>query len=434
MIFYRRDGIGQDQELVRMRRRTFFGALWVIGAVLAALALAVLLLRVGSGTLLIHADQPDATVVINGSGTPYAPGVPIKGLRPDTYSITVSKDGFFAQPSTQLVKLEAGKTQELYFTLLPLPPEPISDVASTGAAKPIPPKPEPSKANPRISGSNAKDAPARAKNEEDAPSIRSHQQSVVQSAAKDDVAVIRGTLRISTHPPNGKIYVDEEFAGLGNIVKTDLQLGEVVIRFGEMEGYRTPPPQKILLSPDRTEASVEGVYLPLIYIAAYLDGSGRAVTLKSSLKMGHVDESGVPVQDAVAGPEIKFMEEIRAFSWEIGYAFTNRNPPGLDYLEMQFDLPENWSGVKPLDLRLYGCATNKKFPFAVGNRTAVDIFVNDKPVKKDFQPTIQIGQFDGTGYDLIAVNQYLITGTNRIRIQTSASGKCFYSLCKIVLL
>jgi hypothetical protein len=433
MIFYRREGIGQDQELVRMRRRTFFGALWIIGAVLAALALAILSLRVGSGTLLVHADQPDAMIVINGSGTPYTPGMPIKGLRPDTYNVSVSKEGFFPQPSSQLVKLETGKTQELHFTLLPLPPEPSPPNPPAGATKPSSLKTEPQKVDPRPAGSATKDAPVRSKIEEHNPSIHTPQKSAEQSGA-NNAEVSRGTLRISTHPPNGKIYVDEEFAGMGSVTKTDLRLGEVVIRFGEMEGYRTPPAQKIILSPERSEASVEGVYLPLIYIAAYLDGSGRAVTLKSSLKSGYVDESGAPVPDAVAGPEVKFLEEIRTFAWEIGYAFTNRNPPGLDFLEMQFELPENWSGVKPLELRLYGCATNKKFPFAVSNRTALDIFVNDKPVKMDFQPTVQVGQFDGTGYDLIAVHQYLVTGPNRIRIQTSASGKCFYSLCKIVLL
>lgn len=434
MIFYRREGIGQDEELVRMRRRTFFGALWVICAVLAALALAVFLLRAGSGTLLIHADQPDAIILINGSGTPYTPGVPIKGLRPDTYNISVSKDGFSPQPASQLIQLKTGKTQELYFTLLPTPTEAPPQHTSAGVIKPTPQKDEPPKSNPRFIKPNEKDEFSRAKLEEKNQPIRTPQEPVESSTENKTATVLRGILRISTHPPNGKIYLDEEFAGLGSVTKTDLRLGEVVIRFGEMEGYRTPPPQKILLSPDRSEVDVKGVYLPLIYIAAYLDASGRAVTLKSSLTTGYVDESGAPVPDAVTGPEIKFLEEIRAFVWEIGYAFTNRNPPGFDFLEIQFDLPENWSGVKPLDLRLYGCATNKKFPFAIGNRTAVDIIVNDKPVKRDFQPTVDINHFDGSGFDLIAVNQHLRTGPNRIRIQTSASGKCFYSLCKIVLL
>lgn len=120
MHLWHRDGLGQDSELVRVRRRALLITLSLTAATLVALCLAVLLLHERRASLLVIADQPDAAVILNGSQVPTPVGHLIKNLRPDTYSVTVSKNGFAPQPSYQMVQLRAGKTASVSFVLVPL--------------------------------------------------------------------------------------------------------------------------------------------------------------------------------------------------------------------------------------------------------------------------------------------------------------------------
>jgi hypothetical protein len=179
---------------------------------------------------------------------------------------------------------------------------------------------------------------------------------------------------------------------------------------------------------------VEGVYLPLIFISAALDESGRLAAQKASVTTGFIIGEDLPRVDPVAGPEIKYLEEIRSFAWEIGYAHANRNPPGVDFIEFTFNLPENWDKVKTLELRLYGFGSERRFPFAMSGHTGIDVVVNGKPIRQDLAPGCALGRGDGNACDAVPVHSYLRTGENRLRVQASSSSRCFYYLHKIVLM
>ena len=109
-----------------MRRRPLMLAITFGAGAVISLVAAFLLLREGRGSLLVITDQPDAVILLNGSKMPTTPGVLIKGLRADTYDVTVVKPGFRPQPESQIINLKAGDTIKLSFTFaaLPAPPPP----------------------------------------------------------------------------------------------------------------------------------------------------------------------------------------------------------------------------------------------------------------------------------------------------------------------
>jgi hypothetical protein len=352
-------------------------------------------------------------------------GTPIKDLRPDTYSVSVSKEGFIPEPASRIVRLKSGDHVELSFQLKPQPPSPPENQPTQAHVPPHKPtveeRPKPPFTDP---------TPRLQEKAEQKPAVSKEPE---QSAVADEVGFPQGSLRITTQPDRGKIYVDEIFKGVGLADLTGQRLGEVVVRFGELDGYRTPAPQKVFLSPDKPSVQVEGLYLPIIFISAALDGSGRTVTQKSNLNSGYVMDDAIPRPDAVAGPEIKYLEETKAFAWEMGTAFTNRNPPGQDFIEISFDLPERFDGVKPLELRLYGYASDKRFPFTAGGRTGFDVIVNDRTATQNLQPASQLGK-SRPGFDAVSINNYLRPGENALRVQTSGSSRCYYYLYKIVIM
>ncbi|MBU1881314.1 hypothetical protein KKA08_04715 [bacterium] len=334
MFLTSRSGLGKDKELLSLRRRFRYGLLLLIGGALVALIIAFSLLADRSGTLLVQADNPKGLVVLNGAVTSASVGVPLKKLRPDTYQVSVYLEGFVSNPATRLVPVESGKIAEVSFSLEPAPP------------KLEPEKPSSTRTNVTPQASSSDKRPAGQQTEKPATQPKSTQSD--QTAFGQDDKPKFGTLKVATVPVEGGIWLDDTFMGRGKITLTDIPLGEFVIRFGEVNGYRTPESQKAFLNTSWPYANIEGVYLPLVYISAYLDRNGREITQKCGIIPGYVLGDAEDTSDPIAGPVVKYVEETGFFAWEIGYAQSNRNPPGEDFIEMVFDLPENFAGNKPL--------------------------------------------------------------------------------------
>ncbi|MCX6641461.1 MAG: PEGA domain-containing protein [bacterium] len=427
----RREGIGQDQEIISLKRRSLINTLLVIIAVVFALLLALYVTNDRTGSLLVTADQPNAMVMINGAVTTTPAGTLMKKLRLDTYTVSVSLEGFQPQPAEQIIKIEAGKTALLSFALTPYQPD--SAFVEKTFPKPsiikkeiIPPKEQPDyhtdvlKTEKRV-----------------APDAKPLQPNIVITPKQEPVKETpqaTGTLTIITQPVKGSITVDDQFQGIGEVTMSNAEFGEAVIKFGEVQGYKTPPPQKVWLSSAKPTLSVEGIYLPLIFITAYLDQNGRSITQKCDVRLGYAFSAAEFQQDNVAGPAVKFLDEVKTFAWEIGYAFSNRNPPGQDVVEVVFELPENFDSNKPLELRLYGFASDRKYPFAMSGKVGIDVLVNDKSIQNGFNPKTKLSVNAGSGFDNFAVSGFLTVGRNVIRIQSSPASRCFYYLTKIVIL
>jgi hypothetical protein len=425
-----REGIGQDKDLISLKRRSYLRTILVIVGLFLALLLALYITNERPGKLLVNADHMGAAVVINGSVTRNPVGKLINKLRADTYRISVSLDGYTPEPREQVVKIESGRTSQLAFKLNLTPPDTTSNRLSQTKTSVV--KKEiilPKSSNnvhqdieKALIETEVKKAPV--------PAI----PPVVILTPKEEKRPIGGILQVATSPVEGSIFVDDEFRGVGKIDLDSMNFGEVVVKFGEMQGYKTPSPQKVLLTSVSRKATVEGIYLPLIFIAAHVDASGRTNTQKCDLKLGYAFADGDFQPDNVAGPAVKFLDEVHAFSWELGYAFSNRNPPGQDAIELAFNLPPRFDGNKPLELRLYGYASEKKYPFAVSSRVSLDVLVNGNPVQKDIIPTTKLTASAAVGYNSIAINNSLKVGQNTVRIQSSSSSHCFYYLTKIAIL
>ncbi|TKJ41853.1 hypothetical protein CEE37_04605 [candidate division LCP-89 bacterium B3_LCP] len=409
-------GIGRDQALITHRRKTLYAYTVTIILVVIALIVSVILISERKCTLLVQADHEDAYVVINGSVTNTMVGTKIRNLRPDTYTITVHLAGYHPIPSEDIVEVAAGKTIELSFQLEPIPPE--VEIPKSKKPPVVKPLAQQKKFSP----------------ETNTRSDEAKEEDIAVSAKELETSEQRGTLKVNTYPIQGGIFVDDIFKGIGKVVMPDLSLGELIIRFGEVEGYRTPQPQKASLTGSWPYANLEGLYLPLIYITCNLDQSGRLITQKCEVRSGYYIDNSYTYDDPIIGPGIKYVDEIGAFVWEIGYAYSNRNPPGSDVIEINFDLPENWDGNKALELQIFGFASDKKYPFVISGQALVDVKVNDRQVVTAYHPAAIVGKSRIPDVNTLAVNSYLLSGKNQIQIQASGSSRCFFYLQKIVLL
>ncbi len=417
MFLTQPSGLGQDESRITLRRKTKIGILIILAGFTLTLAVSAFLLYERRGTLLVHADREGACVVLNGSLTTIETGDPIKRLRPDIYSVSVDLPGYQPEPSMEIVRIESGAKVEVSFKLTPIPEEPPNE-----------PTTEESQDNINLALQQRAETPRK-------KPVQPHSgEDRLSGGEREADKKLKGTLKVITTPVQGGIFIDDVFKGIGKITITDVKLGEIVIRFGEIEGYRNPEPQKAFLTTSWPYASIEGVYLPLIYIATYLDQAGRVIANKCEVNQGYIIGDTEKISDPVAGPGIKQIDEIGTFVWEIGYAFSNRNPAGQDFVELQFDLPENWDGNKSLDLHLYGYASENKYPFALSGKTGIDILINSRKAKDDFQPSNLLTGDAASGLDIFPVNSFLRQGENTIRIQSSASSRCFYYLQQIVLL
>jgi len=71
-----------------------------------------------------------------------------------------------------------------------------------------------------------------------------------------------GTLIISTQPVGAQIFLNNIFAGntqLGIALSLELNEGDYIVSFGNVEGYTAPAAQRPVVIPD-TEVFVTGVY------------------------------------------------------------------------------------------------------------------------------------------------------------------------------
>jgi hypothetical protein len=121
------------------------------------------------------------------------------------------------------------------------------------------------------------------------------------------------------------------------------------------------------------------------------------------------------------------------YYWEMGYAFARRNPPGSDFIEMHFELPEHYDQNESIVLEFhgYGSHDNYLFHLVEGNVLAVD--VNNKEVIPRFEPSSILDEGQPIGVDGWQIKLHLQEGENSVRIRTTEENHCFYYLRKIIV-
>jgi len=112
----------------------------------------------------------------------------------------------------------------------------------------------------------------------------------------------------------------------------------------------------------------------------------------------------------------------------MGYAFAHRNPPGGDFVEFIFELPENFSQNKILYLSLRGLASNKNYLFNMTKSTDIAVEINGRTVVNHHSPINNIDRQEPLGVDSWPVSDFLRIGENRVLIRTTEDNKCYYYL------
>jgi hypothetical protein len=242
-------------------------------------------------------------------------------------------------------------------------------------------------------------------------------------------------LTITTEPVEGRIFVDDRFCAEGEYRVKTLSPGEYLVSFGSVDGFTTPESQKIVISQDKPVARVVGTYRPIVYITASLDDKGQLEEKGVDQVIGGVFfQSAGFSRDDIRGPAVKFLEGNKFYAWELGYADAEKNPPGSDGIEFDFTVPKGFDRDKKTQLRIYGYASNRNYPFTFLNKTEIAIYINGSGVNSNFKPTYNVDEERALGYDELEIRSLLKEGDNRLLILTTSGSRCYYYLNKIVIL
>ena len=239
-------------------------------------------------------------------------------------------------------------------------------------------------------------------------------------------------LTIRTEPVDGDIFINEILMGHGQTIQQYQIAGNFRISFGNVRGFKTPVEEFAQLSEREPAITILGKYLPIIDILLSIQASGQVESHGvKAIETGYYypNTGGVPSKEF--GPELKIQPLLNQYVYELGYAFGRRNPPGSDYLELVFDLPDNFDKNKVLQLTLRGAGSDDTYLLNLSKQTSIAVEINGRLVANNYKPMNNISK-DGTfGNDTWAVSEFMRIGENRVMVRTTDSNKCYYYLHKI---
>jgi hypothetical protein len=241
-------------------------------------------------------------------------------------------------------------------------------------------------------------------------------------------------LTVCTENAEGMIFLDDRYCAVGEYQAHNLPYGEYLVSFGSVDGYITPESRKVSLTKASPSVDVVGVYHPVVYVMAMLDGNGelRKNGVRDVINGVYFHGNGF-TEDRVRGPAVKYMDDKQFYAWELGYGYAERNPPGMDCLQFLFDLPKGFNPDTPVRMQVYGYGSNRNYPFSFRNKTEIALYLNDAGLHTTFRPSFNVDEEYPLGYDVFDVTRYLQEGDNTMMIRTTENSKCFFYLNKIVL-
>ncbi|MBL7191610.1 PEGA domain-containing protein [bacterium] len=236
-------------------------------------------------------------------------------------------------------------------------------------------------------------------------------------------------LIVNTEPVDADIYVDGILMGHGETVQKYQKGGDMSISFGDVRGYNPPPSIDIQLSERNPTIKETGIYYPIINMSVKInqDSLVEQHGIKKVVTGYHFSNTGF-VPSGEAGPGIKKLEYYDIYAWEMGYAFSRRNPPGSDFVQIVFNLPDNFEKNKVLFLNLRGFASNNNYLFNLTKVTDIAVEVNGKEIVSHYSPISNIDRNDPIGRDSWPISDFLKNGENTITVRTTDENKCYYYL------
>jgi len=235
-------------------------------------------------------------------------------------------------------------------------------------------------------------------------------------------------IHITTDPISGGIFIDNIYRGQGSVELT-VDPGEYLVSFVAVDGYETPLSQKVTLTPNNRLATVTGTYQRRLEFSLFIDSLGTA-RQSGGLRMdlGYFIPAEGLTPDTLWGPAVKYVKDLRAYAWELGWGIATRNPTGYDYIRFQFDIPADFARTKPLTMMIYIFGSSKNYPLTVLNRAEVDMSFNGDLVWENHVPETMITQGLPDKYEELPIDRYVKSGANEIVIRVSAGSQCFVYL------
>jgi hypothetical protein len=248
-----------------------------------------------------------------------------------------------------------------------------------------------------------------------------------------EVQKARREITIKTDPIAGEIYIDSVLVGSGSAVVPH-EFGVFNIMFGDVEGYMTPDPVRLTVTPSNPNPEVKGVYTKALQFTTYCSAENSATTEGTiSYEAGIYDKNDGPKVSSTYGPHIKGIPGTQKFGWELAMGDPNRNPTGSDYIEFIFTLPNDASPSLPLSLKLYMYRSNKKYPLSLTNRSEITVTVNGRIFLDNYRPHYTTDDAELDRYEEWSLQHTLVPGENRIMIRSGQNNNIFNYLWKIAI-
>jgi len=241
------------------------------------------------------------------------------------------------------------------------------------------------------------------------------------------------SLTIKTEPISGPIFLDGRSVTSG-LYQQSIPLGDYQVSFGEVPGYKTPESRQVSLTEISPTVEMVAVYLPRIYIEASLGDDGQLIRRGCrDVTAGYYLPDQGAVESFEYGPTIENVKSQGTYYWEMGYAFARRNPPGSDFVEMHFELPEHFDGNDNIVLELYGYGSKNNYLFHLTEVNDLAIDINNKEVFPHVKPSSVLEDGQPIGVDSRQIKLHLHQGENSVRVRTTEKNSCYYYLRRIIV-
>ena len=453
-----------------------------VGAVVAVLA-AIWIYRITrpSPVLIVRCNVPNASIFIDNLLSRHVTDATIRKISPGKHKIAVYKAGY----DTKFVRVDIGKTDSTFIEveLDSLPPTDLAirsghagDIADLKPVE-VPRRKTIPTTTPRTrkSASSAREFASVfiTSNEPDATiyldgdpiaaeinsvienvEIGAHTFEVRKSGYRSDpsyslvhlrkpgelvslsfelVRDIPTSLTIKTEPVSGEIFLDGRSLTRG-MYQEEVPIGEYKVSFGEVPGYHTPASKDIFITEIHPTMEVIGIYIPNIYIEASLGDDGQLIRRScQDVTVGYYLVDQGAVESFEYGPTIEKIKSQGMYYWELGYAFSRRNPPGSDFIEMRFELPPHFDDNERVVLELHGYGSRDNYLFHLSEVNDIAIDINNKEVFPHIQPSSILGNGQPIGVDSWPILMHLQEGGNSVRIRTTEENHCYYYLRRIII-
>lgn len=236
-----------------------------------------------------------------------------------------------------------------------------------------------------------------------------------------------------TAPFAGKILINGAPVGLGKITLPS-EFGSYTVSFGDSQGWQTPSPIQVSITPTQPQPSVKGVYTRIFRASAQVDGGKPTSPSGIRWQTGAYFEDEGAVSSASLGPRIRPIPGSSKSGWELAEGDPNRNPVGGDYVEFVFTLPPDANPKAPLNLRLYLYRSSKRYAFSLAGRSEVVVTVNGHRFLDGYRPQYGTADADEGRFEEWSLVGVLVRGENRIMVRSGDQNSLFNYLWKIEIL